>query len=233
MGSEYDWDAYHREEAYRARYPDENVIRFLAANYPRDRHDELRILDLGCGAGRHVVLLAKEGFNAHGVDGSQGAVDLTKAWLDRERLKADVRQSPMTSLPFKDGFFHGVIEVSVLIHNPPREIRKIVSEVHRVLRPEGRGFFLLLSRRDFLYGRGEEIEPSTFLIDETDWVSKQAGTEVKPKLLYHLFDKEEIKQIFKDFKKIRIESLEHSFHSLSVDAEARHKAYWVVVVEKG
>jgi len=41
-----------------------------------------KILDLGCGTGRHVIALAKRGFEVYGIDTAKKALNLTK-----ERLK--------------------------------------------------------------------------------------------------------------------------------------------------
>jgi len=41
-----------------------------------------------------------------------------------------------------------------------------------------------------------------------------------------------VDQVFQAFGKVRVETLESSFHSLAIDAEGRRKSYWVVVVEK-
>lgn len=232
MASTYSWDTYHQAAAYRMKYPDENVIRFLAGNFPRERRAAARVLDLGCGAGRHVALLAREGFQAYGVDGSEEGLAHAREALAGEGLVAHLRRGPLTRLPYDDGFFDGVIEVSVLIHNRPADIRTIVAEVHRVLRPGGRGFFLLLSTRDFLYGRGPEVEPSTFLIEEADWVSSRETDAPRPPLLYHLFDRAEVDRLFQPFATVRVEALETTYHSLAMDAEPRRKSYWVIIVEK-
>ncbi|SFD81668.1 Methyltransferase domain-containing protein [Actinopolyspora alba] len=37
-----------------------------------------RVLDLGCGAGRHAVPLSRDGFDVLGIDSSPGAVDVAR-----------------------------------------------------------------------------------------------------------------------------------------------------------
>ncbi len=41
----------------------------------------MRILDLGCDAGRHLIYMAKQGFEAHGIDISETGLNLTKKGL--------------------------------------------------------------------------------------------------------------------------------------------------------
>ena len=50
-----------------------------------------RVLDAGCGAGRHVAYLAREGFEVFAVDQFEAAAEKTRALLTGEELKADIR----------------------------------------------------------------------------------------------------------------------------------------------
>lgn len=47
-----------------------------------------RVLDVGCGPGRHSLALARRGIHAHGVDASVEFVDLARAGAAAERLDA-------------------------------------------------------------------------------------------------------------------------------------------------
>ena len=55
------------------RYPNEWLIQFLASRYFRfsevDRKS-IRVLEVGCGSGANLWVMAKEGFSTHGMDGS-------------------------------------------------------------------------------------------------------------------------------------------------------------------
>lgn len=44
---------------------------------------ERKVLDLGCGTGRHIVYFAKRGFDVYGIDISPQAIKLTKSWLKK------------------------------------------------------------------------------------------------------------------------------------------------------
>src|SRR5262245_36207175 len=61
--------------------PDATLAR-LAAELPR--HRPQRALDLGCGGGRHAVLLARNGFETYASDFSPVAVDHCRRWLHDE-----------------------------------------------------------------------------------------------------------------------------------------------------
>ena len=47
-----------------------------------------RILDLGSGSGRHIVYLAKHGFDMYGLDISKSGIKISKDWLKKEGLNA-------------------------------------------------------------------------------------------------------------------------------------------------
>jgi len=104
-----------------------------------------RLLDLGCGEGRHVIAAhAVEGVDAIGVDLS--LEDLATA---AERLQAFTDETGTASpalfallagdalrLPFPDASFDAVICSEVLEHIP--DYRGALAEICRVLRPGGR-----------------------------------------------------------------------------------------------
>jgi SAM-dependent methyltransferase len=55
-------------------WPDENLARFVGTRF-KGRAEGLRAVEIGCGNGRNVRLLALSGFEAHGVDISPEAAE--------------------------------------------------------------------------------------------------------------------------------------------------------------
>jgi len=97
-----------------------------------------RVLDLGCGSGRHVVMLAKAGFDVYGTDISKQGLKLTRKWLKESNLKARLKQaSCYKRFPFKDNFFDAIISIQVIHHAKIKNIRYCISEMERVLKPGG------------------------------------------------------------------------------------------------
>ncbi|MCS6937157.1 MAG: methyltransferase domain-containing protein [Candidatus Bipolaricaulota bacterium] len=119
----------HKGEADRASH--EAMLR-LSRVQPSDR-----VLDIGCGPGFVTLLFAERAQEAIGLD-------LTPAFLERARQRQEelglknVRflEGDAEQMPFEDSSFTIVISHKAFHHfaNP----RKILSEVHRVLRPQGR-----------------------------------------------------------------------------------------------
>jgi ubiquinone/menaquinone biosynthesis C-methylase UbiE len=75
-----------------------------------------KALDLGCGVGRHTILLKEFGFDSFGVDISQVALNLAKE-TSREledNLNSNFILLDKIKLPFDDNFFDIAISDSVL-----------------------------------------------------------------------------------------------------------------------
>lgn len=127
-----------------------------------------RILDLGCGVGRHVRLFAGAGFETHGLDGSESGISFTRAAAGQEGLTVDLRVGEMTALPYDDGFFEYVLSFNVIYHGDRSVVAGAISEIRRVLKPGGLFQGTMLSKRHGNFGEGVEIAPGTFVLDGVD-----------------------------------------------------------------
>lgn len=63
-----------------------------------------RILDLGCGPGRHSVTFASEGFDVTGFDLSNRLLTAARTEMARAGVKMSLVRGDIRSLPFKSGF---------------------------------------------------------------------------------------------------------------------------------
>lgn len=106
---------------------------------PRDR-----VLDLGCGFGRHAFEAARRGGEVVALDAGEDELHDVRAMflamlaggeLDEARLRAGVTRADARTLPFSDGAFDRVVAAEVLEHIP--DDTRAMSELARVLRPGG------------------------------------------------------------------------------------------------
>lgn len=107
------------------------------------------VLDAGCGGGRNLVFLLRNGFHVFGVDRSEGAVTEARALAGElaPRLPADnFRVAEVDALPFGDASMDATISSAVL-HFALDEAHfdRMLDEMWRVLRPGGLFFARLAS----------------------------------------------------------------------------------------
>lgn len=106
-----------------------------------------RVLDVGCGTGRHAIELARRGVLVHGIDISQRFVDLARARARDEPLLGGSGSTPATferldarAMTF-DGEFDGVIclcQGAFGMMTADGDDAAVVAGMARALRPGGR-----------------------------------------------------------------------------------------------
>lgn len=109
---------------------------------------KLNILDVGCGTGANLEMLAQFG-TAEGVDISAEALSFCRA-----RGLTHVKQGEAESLPYPDGSFDLVTGLDVVEHLDDDVAG--LKEMHRVLRPGGHGLFFVPAFM-FLWGVQDDI----------------------------------------------------------------------------
>ena len=182
---------------YKDRRVQDGVVSFVTM---LQSEEVRRILDFGCGTGRHTVYIAKLGFDVYGYDWSEPAIEIAQRELTRERLPAKLQVWDMTvlPLPYVDDFFDAVVVVRVLHHTYIETIKRIVSEIARITRGGG---YLYLEAPSYEYAVTQpetgspEPEPGT-------WVPLK-GPEVG--IPHHHFKRNELLETFKAFKTVEVE----------------------------
>jgi SAM-dependent methyltransferase len=164
---------------------------FLRQLIPNLRRDGVkRVLDLGCGIGRHAVFLGKNGFKVSAIDSSWRAVRFSREWLDRSDCRAEVCLSDVTYLPFPRDYFDFVLSWNVVYHSSRKGIANALKEIERVLRPDGYLLLTLNSTRNSDCGFGIEVEPNTF----------DNPKKIDGKHLHHYSDKKDVRSLLERFR---------------------------------
>lgn len=171
-----------------------------------------KVLDFGCGTGRHTVYLCKMGFDVYGFDWSKSAIDRTKQELTRHGLRAKLRVWDMKEvpLPYNNSFFDAVFVVRVFHHTYLENIKRIASEIARITRSRGYLYAEVPTYEKALRlklegAESEEVEPGTFVPSEGD----EAG------IPHHHFKKDELLRMFPIYTKV---SLEEKYEHLCLTA---------------
>jgi len=160
-------------------------------------HGCRRVVDLGCGSGRHTVFLLQRGFDVIGIDNSPEALSLSREWLAQEGLPALLALADMRRpLPLPSGICDGVVSTQVIHHALLDTVRGTAREIHRILRPGGVLFVSVPSGTDpedtFL-----EVEPGTFV--------PTGGDEMG--LPHHIFSPEELASLFPGYTVLELDQV--------------------------
>jgi SAM-dependent methyltransferase len=123
----------------------------------------VRALDLGCGVGRHALLLAEHGFSVEAVDGAAAGLAYAREAAAKRGLALSLRQGAADALPFEDASFDFVLSWNVIYHGTMGDTAGRIAEIWRVLKPGGLYQGTMLSTRDSQYGTGRLVAPETFI----------------------------------------------------------------------
>lgn len=107
-----------------------------------DRVSGGRLLDLGCGEGRHAAAAARLGFRAVGLDYEPLALEAARRKCpDAAAGRIALVQADALRLPFRDACFDVLLDYGCLHHQKKEYWPRYRRNLLRVLKP--RGFFVL------------------------------------------------------------------------------------------
>ena len=196
------WNTIFKEKGkvFTAPHPDMMGI----INYLKEKRAK-RVLDLGCGTGRHLILFANEGFEVYGIDAAPEGIEIAKDWLAERNLSCELIVHRMEEkFPYQDSFFDAVISIQAMHHNKIEKIKFTIKEIERVLKPGGL-LFITVPTFDRFNRKNrwnlKKVEKGTFV--------PQSGPEKG--LFHHFFTKREIYKVFNGFqiKEIYIDKTKH------------------------
>jgi ubiquinone/menaquinone biosynthesis C-methylase UbiE len=170
------------EESYKRKdnfvfFPHEEIIRFFAKYISqktgltsiKKRHnltEAPRILDLGCGIGRHVIFSHQMQCESYGIDLTHSAIEVALEWGKKENIpepEKRILQGDITNMPFEDCFFDFILSHGVIDSMSLANAKKAVLEAARVIKKEGLFYCDVVSGNDSYHSTnfyGEEIVES-------------------------------------------------------------------------
>ncbi len=207
-----DWDSLYQQRGVVQKEPSpkaDDAVRFF-----RTVRTE-RMLDLGCGTGRHTAYLARNGFQVMGCDSSEAALRIARGVLP----EVEFQVCDVGSLPYRSQNIDGIFCHAVIQHGTLAAIKKAIAEMHRVLKRGGALFLTVTSTEHPEYLTGHEIEPGTKLhIDAIDG-----------DMPHHYFTEPEMRDLFGRFV---IAKLEH-YEAPSEKSPGRIAATWAIYATRG
>ena len=197
------WDEAYRQGHPRWRGPSDLDLSGLRG----------RVLELGCGDGKTAIALAQKGLQVVGLDPSRVALLTLGKRVGSDKLS--LVQADALSLPFKEASFDCLASVHFLDHLLLKDRENAVEEMGRVLKPGGLVIGRFFSVNDMRFGKGEEIEPKTYL----------KGNEI----INHYFTEEEVLSLFDGYLPITINS---SNKPTKFSGESGHRSLITIELRK-
>jgi 2-polyprenyl-3-methyl-5-hydroxy-6-metoxy-1,4-benzoquinol methylase len=107
----------------------------------------LRILDIGCGTGRHSIELAKRGYTVCGIDLSESQLKRAREKASEERLYIDFQKQDARNLPFSHEFDLAIMlcEGAFPLMETDEMNFQILQSAAKALKPNGKLIFTTLN----------------------------------------------------------------------------------------
>ncbi len=160
-----------------------------------------RVLDAGCGVGRHLLPLAQEGFQVMGVDREASVLRILKGRLQATALSASLLQADLRRLPLSTRRFDLSVSINVINHGDAAAFREYCRELDRVLKV-GAHLFIYVSPREFaarvMLPETRKLEPGTLVNIATP----------DGKLVHHFPTPRELTAQFPGYELRRLESIQ-------------------------
>ena len=131
------WDAFYANRARPCPFfvtaPDESLAGWVGDG----RVGPGRAIDLGCGAARNAIFLARRGFSVEGVDYAQTAIDWAKERVEAAGADVVLRCQSVFDLDLKPGSYDLVYDSGCFHHLAPHRRQRYVDLVANALKPGG------------------------------------------------------------------------------------------------
>ena len=175
-----------------------------------DRFPGARLLEVGCGMGTDLLQFARGGAKCSGMDLTPRSIEITQQHFAAYGEHADLLIGDGERLPFPDQLFDVVYSNGVLHHTP--DTAGAIREVHRVLKRDGVAKVMIYHKSSVNYWcdvilkrgilQGELFQGRSPEEIMSRWVEYSEHTG-RP--LVKVYTRHEARELFKDFRKIRID----------------------------
>ena len=151
-----------------------------------------KLLDLGCGTGRHSILFAQNGFDVEAFDLGKEGLDKLEAFNKILKLPITTKLGDMIDLPYKDGEFDCLIAFHAIYHQDDDGIKKVINEIKRVLKSGGEAFITFNSQNSSSYN-----SPDTTKITRNTIIKNRGYEEGIP---HFMANKNDVENLLEDFE---------------------------------
>ncbi|MGM0867605.1 MAG: class I SAM-dependent methyltransferase [Bacillota bacterium] len=123
------------------------TIDFINKIAPLEKYK--KVIDLGCGPGLYSQNLAKKGYDVVGVDFNQKSIEYAISEAQKKDLSIDYRNEDITKLEIENEFDLALLIYQIYGVFSQENRKKILSNIHRGLRPGGLVLLDVLSETSY------------------------------------------------------------------------------------
>ena len=147
------WEKLYSNGQQLNKYPFNNVPNFFFRYVPRDKpRGEVRVMEVGFGAGNNLWLCAREGAQVCGVDAASSGVRFANERFKAEGLTGDLSVGDFCDLPYDDNSIDMAINRQALSQVAHSRSKIAVKEINRCLKPGGHFWSNMFSDRTHKVG---------------------------------------------------------------------------------
>ena len=151
-------------QAHDLKYPDDAAVRLIHHwAVPRGGGNAL---DFGCGTGRNALMLTELGFNVTAMDYNDYCIDKTREKMEAAGFKATYIKNNGTDVPCPPQSQDLILAWGSLFCFCRKERNELLHSLKEALKPTGVLIADYRGKDDSMYGKGKEIEPNVFILDE-------------------------------------------------------------------
>ncbi len=191
------WNKSYKKKDNFLLYPSEHVVRFFnnfvyKVKEFKIKKKKLKILDLGCGAGRHLVYFGENKFEVIGYDISNTALELAKKNLELNKIKKYKLSNSLNSKIIKNNDIDIIVSHGVLDSMTNEEAKKNIQIAKSKLKKNGLFYVEVIGKKT--------TKPKSIKLSNGSYLIK---TKHELNTFQTYYDDKKIKTYFKDFDIIK------------------------------
>lgn len=156
-----------------------------------------KVLEVGCGAGNNLWALSDLGFDAYGIDISPTVISFARERFSSQGLPVKLEVGSMSELPYEKNYFDFVLDRAAVTQVPLDEVSGCVSELARVLKPQGKLFCYTLFGENHSHRSYGQLQSNGSYDFFTDGIFTKVG-------MTSFFSQQSISELFQPFECLEI-----------------------------
>ena len=219
--SMHSWDRVYVEGKSLLVWPDEILVRELNR---LSRTRDLRAMDIGCGAGRHALLMADIGMQVKGIDSSRASVETAvERATGRGLNNATFENIPLQQLNEEDSSFDVIVIWGVVHYLSPTDQNTILTTIHQLLKPGGMLFATLRSTFDSRCDINHRVGSNRYRAKYFD-----AGQASEKEMLMSFWSESEVRLMLSEYQQVVL-----GHRNLEPISESRlSSSHWLIRAQK-